>query len=82
VNDLTVAAAPPLRMDLRISEVIERDFAMSPTLDLERIKVHSDDGVVLLTGTVDSAEDRRAAADYAYEERARLVVDKLNAHYS
>lgn len=77
VNDLTVDHAPPVRMDLRISEAIERDFALSPSLDGARIKVHVDDGVVLLTGSVDSLEERCAATDYAYEEGAKLVVNKL-----
>jgi osmotically-inducible protein OsmY len=77
VNDLALAPAPPLRMDLRIGEAIERDFAFSPVLDPDRIKVHVDDGVVLLTGSVDSPEERRAATDYAYQEGAKLVVNKL-----
>jgi len=76
-NDLALDAAPPLRMDLRISEAIERDFALSPTLNPDQIGVVVDDGVVLLTGSVDSPQDRLAAAEYAYQEGAKLVVNKL-----
>ena len=76
-NDLALDAAPPLRMDLRISEAIQRDFALSPTLNPDQIGVLVDDGVVLLTGSVDSPEDRLAATNYAYQEGAKLVVNKL-----
>lgn len=77
INDLALDASPPLRMDLTIGEEIEKSFARSPFLNADRIKVHVDDGVVLLTGSVDSQRERLAATDYAYKEGATLVVNKL-----
>lgn len=77
INDLALDASPPLRMDLTISEEIEKSFARSLFLNADRIGVQVEDGVVLLTGSVDTPRERLAATDYAYKEGATLVVNKL-----
>lgn len=77
VNNLTVEAPKFWRMDMTIREVVEAELARSLYVDRARIRITVDDGIVLLTGFVDSNEERRVATDLAYDAGAQLVVNKL-----
>lgn len=77
VNGLAVEAPKMWRMDLAIREAIESELSRSLFVKEDRIVVHVEDGVALLTGYVDSLQERRAASDYAYKGGASLVVNKL-----
>ena len=77
VNNLTVDAPKMWRMDLTIREAIESELARSLYVKDDRIVVHVEDGIALLTGYVESLQERRAASEYAYKGGASLVVNKL-----
>jgi osmotically-inducible protein OsmY len=76
-NSLDINSPWTLKMDLAIYEAIERNLLKSPFISSDNINVYVDDGIAVLTGKVDSWQERRAASDNAYEAGAKLVVNKL-----
>lgn len=66
-----------LRSDADIKDDVEDELFWSPFVDADDVYVAVDDGVVTLTGTVDSWAERRAAIENAYEGGAVLVDNDL-----
>ncbi len=67
----------PRMPDDDLEESIESELWWSPFVDSETIAISIHDGVVTLTGTVDSWRERRAAARNAYEGGAAWVDNDL-----
>ena len=77
VDNLAVDPPKTWRMDLTIREAIESTLSRSLFVDGQRIQVHVEDGVAVLTGFVESLQERRAARQDAYNSGANLVVNRL-----
>ncbi|MCE5197641.1 MAG: BON domain-containing protein [Armatimonadota bacterium] len=64
--------------DRDIEERLTRALSKDSRIDLSEITVRVDEGVVYLTGTVDSAAERQAAQEDIYAAASvRQVVDQL-----
>jgi osmotically-inducible protein OsmY len=50
-------------------------------VDSEEVSVTVDDGVVTLTGTVDTWSERQSAEENAYEGGAKDVMNDLRVNY-
>lgn len=72
----------PGKTDSQIKKDIESELWWSPFVDADEVDVSVDDGVALLTGTVDSWSERRSATQNAYEAGATLVDNDLTVSYS
>jgi osmotically-inducible protein OsmY len=71
---------PPYRRiktDAVIEADIQNEFFWSPFVDGESIHVKVDDGIAILTGTVNSLRESQAATDNAYEGGASVVNNQL-----
>jgi osmotically-inducible protein OsmY len=66
------------RSDSQIAAEIRREIAWSPFVDAEQVHVRVEGGKAVLTGTVDSARERIAATENAYEGGALRVENRLN----
>jgi len=77
VDNLAVDPPKTWRMDLTIREAIESTLSRSLYVNEQRIQVQVEDGVAVLTGFVESLQERRAATEYAYNSGASLVVNRL-----
>lgn len=66
-----------LRSDADIKDDVEDELFWSPFVDADQVHVSVDDGVVTLTGTVDSWAERRAAIENAFEGGAIRVDNDL-----
>lgn len=70
----------PLRTldeDDAIEEDIQDEIFWSPFVNSDDVEVEVDDGVAILTGTVDSAMEKGAARDNAYEGGASHVRNQI-----
>jgi len=67
-----------LMSDAAIADEIEDELWWSPFVDAGEVNVSVDDGVVTLTGEVDSYRESKAAVDNAYEGGAERVVNLLD----
>ncbi len=63
--------------DAAIRREILQQLTWSPYVSVNEIRVSVKDGVATLSGSVDTAVQRRVAVENAYEGGARRVVDKL-----
>ena len=72
------AAAIPSESDREIYEDVRSELFWSPFVDAEQVAIEVDDGVVILSGTVDSLREKRLAADNAYEGGALVVTNELS----
>ncbi len=70
-----------LESDWEIHEDIESELWWSPFVDSSDVEVQVEDGVAILTGTVDSWSEWRAARENALEGGATSVSNKLNVDY-
>lgn len=71
----------PLKTDSQITDSIESELWWSPFVDSDEVSVAVDDGVVTLTGTVDTWSERESATENAYEGGATLVDNDLVVNY-
>lgn len=78
VNRTSVDAVWKEKADEEILEDSNRRLNWSPFLDPEQIAVTVDDGVVTLSGKVDTWHEQKAATRHAYQAGARRVRNKLN----
>lgn len=65
------------RDDREIRENVQDELWWSPFVDLDQVEVIVDQGIVTLTGTVDSLGEKRAATRNAYEAGATWVRNEL-----
>lgn len=66
-----------VKTDREIYRDVESELFWSPFVDEEDIDIDVDDGLVVLSGRVDSRLERRAARDNAFEGGARIVQNDL-----
>jgi len=67
--------------DWEILEEVRDELFWSPFVESHEVMVSVDDGVVTLTGTVDTLEERRAATENALEGGAAVVDNDLVVRY-
>ena len=67
----------PFGNDLQIKKDIENELFWSPFVDADDVNIMVDEGVVTLTGSVDSWSEYHAAAKNAYEGGAVYVDNEL-----
>jgi osmotically-inducible protein OsmY len=67
-----------LKTDREIYAGVESELFWSPFVDSDGIDIAVDDGVVTLTGNVDSAREYAAARENAFEGGALIVNNKLS----
>lgn len=67
--------------DWEIREDVHDELQWSPFVDEQEVAVKVDDGVVYLTGRVDTWGERKAAEDNAYEGGAKDVRNQLVVTY-
>lgn len=65
------------KSDEEIRDQVREELWWSPYVDEEQVEVTVDDGTVILTGTVDTPGERRAAAENAYEGGAAWLRNQL-----
>lgn len=70
-------AEPAVGDDAQLAAGVRRELAWSPFTDGEEIRIRAEDGVVTLSGEVESWTERGAAIENAYQAGARGVVDQL-----
>jgi osmotically-inducible protein OsmY len=63
--------------DLDVQRNIEKQFARTPDLDTSGVTVHVERGLVVLTGYVTSARDRKTAAAVAKKAGGRGVRNEI-----
>lgn len=63
--------------DRALRDAVESRFYWSPFVDASDIDVEADDGIVTLTGTVNSTQEYGAAAENAFEAGALVVHNDL-----
>jgi osmotically-inducible protein OsmY len=70
---------PPLMLktDRELQRDIEKELFWSPFVDSDEITVRVENGEAILTGTVDTWGEYKAAADNAYEGGAVIVNNKI-----
>ncbi len=77
VNNITYSDSWNWKPDLDILENVNDELFWSPFVDEEQVNIEVSNGVVTLTGEVDTWSERRAAKDNAYEGGAREVINNL-----
>lgn len=77
VNRLTVDYTWTNKPDWELKEDVESQFFWSPFVDGDAVTVRVNDGIVTLSGSVDSNQERGAAQDNAEQAGARRVVNQL-----
>ena len=68
----------PIKSDTQIKNDVERELWWSPFVNSNEIKVSVKNGVVTLTGTVETQFERQVALENAVEGGALWVNNKLN----
>jgi osmotically-inducible protein OsmY len=81
VNNMRLQDTWGWKTDWEIKEDIEDQLWWSPFVDSDQITVTVKDGVATLTGTVNSWQERGAAADNAYQGGAKEVRNHLRVKY-
>jgi osmotically-inducible protein OsmY len=67
----------PAHTDAELSRSIEKELEWNPFVNVKQVHVEVHEGKAILTGTVDSPRERRAAADSAIEGGAIAVDNQL-----
>jgi len=67
--------------DWDIKDEVKGQLFWSPFVDEDQVSVTVDNGIVTLTGTVDTWSERQSAEDNAYEGGAKDVKNKLTVTY-
>ncbi|MBD3165340.1 BON domain-containing protein [bacterium] len=67
--------------DWELRREVEDELWWSPFVDRDEITIHVDNGIVTLTGTVESLGERMKATENALEAGARAVDNDLNVIY-
>ncbi len=69
------------KSDFEIQTEVKDEMWWSPFVDANQVNVKVENGVVTLTGTVDTWAERKSARENAFEGRAKDVVNKLYVDY-
>ncbi len=69
------------KLDQEIREDVKYEFFWSPYVDEDQVSVTVSNGVVTLTGNVETLSERKAAEDNAYEGGAKSVINNLTVTY-
>jgi osmotically-inducible protein OsmY len=80
-NELEVVYNWEPKRDRAIKEDVEQEFFWSPYVDGDDITVSVENGMVTLTGTVDTRHEEISAIENAYEGGARTVKNDLDVDY-
>ncbi|MCF8228623.1 MAG: BON domain-containing protein [Bacteroidales bacterium] len=67
--------------DEDLEAAVESQIWWSPFVDLDDLNIQVDQGVVSLSGTVDTRVEREAAVKNAYEAGANMVVNEMEVVY-
>ena len=78
VNHISVTAKWKPKVDNEILEDANRRIRWSPVLNAEKINVSVEDGVATVQGTVDTHQERTAAATHVKRAGAKRVINKLD----
>jgi osmotically-inducible protein OsmY len=73
----TYSATDEAKTDWELRDDVREQLAWSPFTDAEDISISVNDGVVTLTGQVDSRMEKGAAEDNAYQAGATRVRNQL-----
>jgi osmotically-inducible protein OsmY len=68
--------------DWQIREDVKSQLFWSPFVDEDKVNVTVDNGIVTLTGKVDTYSERQSAEDNAYEGGAKDVINDLTVTYN
>jgi osmotically-inducible protein OsmY len=79
-NNLDVDYTWRWRSDAEIAADIESELTWSPFVDEDQVNVTVNDGVAVLTGSVDSWAERGAATENAFDGGAKAVRNKLKVN--
>jgi len=81
INNLTSEYSWTWRPDWQIREAVKDELFWSPFVDQEEVSVTVEQGVVTLTGRVDTWSERHSAETNAWEGGAKDVRNKLSVVY-
>ena len=81
VNNINYPATWNWKADKEIREDVKDQLFWSPFVDEEQVSVSVFNGVVTLTGNVETLSERRAAEENAYEGGAKKVKNNLTVNY-
>jgi osmotically-inducible protein OsmY len=79
--DYPVIEKPDLLPDKKIKENIEREFWRSPFVNADEINISVKNGHVILTGTVETMLEKKAAEKNAYEGGAFTVENNIDVRF-
>jgi osmotically-inducible protein OsmY len=81
VNNIDYEHEWTWKPDWEIREDVKSQLFWSPFVDEDEVSVTVDDGIVNLTGVVDTYSERQSAEDNAYEGGAKDVKNNLTVTY-
>jgi len=81
VNNINYPVTWNWKADKEIREDVKDQLFWSPFVDEGQVNVSVFDGVVTLTGNVETLSERRAAEENAYEGGAKKVKNNLTVNY-
>jgi osmotically-inducible protein OsmY len=81
INNITYPDSWTWKPDQEIREDVKDQLFWSPFVDEEKVSVTVLNGVVTLTGNVETWSERKAAEDNAYEGGAKNVINNLTVTY-
>lgn len=67
--------------DAEIAESIGQELFWAPILDRQDVNISVDNGVVTLTGNVETWYQRNQATEEAYEGGAETVINQIDVTY-
>jgi len=81
INNITYPDSWIWKPDQEIREDVKDELFWSPFVDEEQVSVTVSNGVVTLTGNVETWSERKSAEDNAYEGGAKNVINNLTVTY-
>ncbi len=79
-NNIEATVRPARKSDVQIKEDLQSELFWDASIDSDDILVQVEDGVVTLTGAVDSWQQLKTAVENAFQSGAKAVKNKLNVH--
>jgi len=81
INNIRYADSWTWKSDQEIRQDVKNELFWSPYVEEDQVSVTVFNGVVTLTGNVETLSERKAAEDNAYEGGAKNVINNLNVTY-
>ena len=81
INNIRYPDSWKWKSDQDIREDVKHELFWSPYVDEDQVSVTLSNGVVTLSGNVDTWSERQAAEDNAYEGGAKNVINNLTVTY-